>query len=309
MTTVALTARNWLAADGDHGIRLQRAIGLAIAVLGTVELFEQAVVSLWGWITTSPAIGKATIATLGTAAATAMGALPVFFARRVSERASDTMLGFGAGVMLAATAFSLILPGIEAAEVMSGNRLLAAGVVALALTGGGLIMLAMDKSVPHEHFGIRKDRFTGANIKRVWLFVAAIALHNLPEGLSVGVGFGNGDVASGIPLAVGIGIQNVPEGLVVALALVAAGYSAGFSAAVAAATGLLEPLGGLLGAGIVSASAAALPWGLGFAAGAMLFVVSHEIIPESHRKGHERHATLGLIAGFVLMMVLDTALG
>jgi ZIP family zinc transporter len=308
MTAIALNTRNWLDANGEFKVRLQRGTGLGIAALATLAVFERTF-SLWHWIISNPAIAMAAIATLGTAAATAVGALPVVFARRVSQRASDTMLGFGAGVMLAATAFSLIVPGIAAAEALSGSRLLAAGVVALALAVGSLMMLAMDKALPHEHFDGDQNLGTTVNIKRIWLFVAAIALHNVPEGLAVGVGFGNGDVASGMSLAMGIGIQNIPEGLVVALALIAAGYSAGFSTAVAAATGLLEPLGGLLGAGIISLSTTLLPWGLGFAAGAMLFVVSHEIIPESHRKGHERHATFCLVIGFVLMMVLDTALG
>jgi ZIP family zinc transporter len=139
--------------------------------------------------------------------------------------------------------------------------------------------------------------------------VLAITLHNLPEGLAVGVGFGTHGVASGSALALGIGVQNIPEGLVVALALVAAGYSRVFAASIAFASGLVEPVGGLLGAALLSVSQFMLPWGLAFAAGAMLFVVSHEIIPESHRKGHEREATIGLLAGFVVMMMLDTALG
>lgn len=309
MTTIALTTRNWLAADGNVSVRLQRSAGLLIAAFGLFALVNSAFDGAWHWVAENAAIRYAAVATLGTAAMTALGAIPVLFARRVSQLASDTMLGFGAGVMLAATAFSLIVPGIAAAEAMTGNRLVAAGVVATALAVGGLLMLIMDKVLPHEHFVKGRSAESAAEIKRIWLFVAAIALHNFPEGLAVGVAFGNGNLTSGTPLAVGIGIQNIPEGLVVALALVAVGYSAVFAASVGAATGLLEPLGGVLGSGIVSAVSALLPWGLGFAAGAMLFVVSHEIIPESHRKGHERFATLGLIAGFVVMMTLDTALG
>jgi len=308
MTAIALNTRDWLAANGDFKARLQRSAGLGIAALATIAIVEQTF-SVWQWITSTPAIGAAAVATLGTATATAVGGLPVLFARLISQRESGTMLGFGAGVMLPATAFSLIVPGVEAAESFSGSRLFAVGSIALALVAGALMMLAIDRSVPHQHSAGDRNDDTHVDSKRAWLFVAAIALHHVPEGLAVGVGFGSGDIAKEIPLAVGIGIQNIPEGLVAALALYAAGYSAKFSAAVAAATGLLEPLGGLLGAGIVSVSAASLPWGLGFAAGAMLFVVSHQIIPESQRKGHERFATIGLIAGFVLMMVLDTALG
>jgi ZIP family zinc transporter len=218
------------------------------------------------------------------------------------------MLGFGAGVMLAATAFSLVVPGIEAAATLTGSRFASVAIVALALGLGGVVMLAMDRALPHEHFVKGVEGGRARQMRRIWLFVAAITLHNLPEGIAVGVGFGAGDLSNGIPLALGIAVQNIPEGLVVAVALVAAGYSPRFGAAIAALTGLVEPVGGLLGAGIVGFSEAMLPWGLGFAAGAMLFVVSHEIIPESHRRGHEQHATLGLIAGFVLMMSLDTAL-
>jgi ZIP family zinc transporter len=253
-------------------------------------------------------MGPALIATAVTAATTALGAVPVLAARRLSLRLESSLLGFGAGVMLAATAFSLVVPGIESAGALTGSKFASVTIVALALGFGGIVMLAMDRVLPHEHFGKGVEGGRARELKRIWLFVAAIALHNLPEGLAVGVGFGGGDIGNGIPLALGIAVQNIPEGLVVAVALVAAGYTPGFGLAIAALTGLLEPVGGLLGAGIVGVSEAMLPWGLGFAAGAMLFVVSHEIIPESHRKGHERAATLGLVGGFVLMMTLDTAL-
>ena len=137
----------------------------------------------------------------------------------------------------------------------------------------------------------------------------AIALHNLPEGLAIGVGYAGNDGLRGNALATGIAIQDVPEGLVVAVALLAAGYKRWIAVGLGMASGLVEPLGAVLGASIIGWSAALLPWGLGFAAGAMLFVISHEIIPESHRKGHEAYATSGLMIGFVLMMLLDTALG
>ncbi len=308
MTAAVLTAKRWLAADGDSARRTLRTIGFLVAAAGLAAMTGEAVGTLYRWIGSNPAIAPALIATAVTAAATAAGALPVLAARGLAQRIESSMLGFGAGVMLAATAFSLVAPGIESATVFTGSRFVAVAIVALALAGGGLAMLAVDRALPHEHFikGIEGRR--AAELKRIWLFVAAIALHNLPEGLAVGVGFGGGDVGNGIPLALGIAVQNVPEGLVVAMALAAAGYTPRFAAATAALIGLSEPLGGLLGAGILGFSEAVLPWGLGFAAGAMLFVVSHEIIPESHRKGHEQQATLGLIGGFVLMMSLDTAL-
>jgi ZIP family zinc transporter len=143
----------------------------------------------------------------------------------------------------------------------------------------------------------------------VWLFVFAITLHNVPEGLAVGVGFAGENNARALPLALGIAIQNMPEGLAVAAALLTLHYSPARATAIALATGMVEPVGGLLGAGVVSISTALLPWALTFAAGAMLFVISHEIIPESHRNGHETSATVGLLIGFVLMMMFDTTMG
>ena len=141
------------------------------------------------------------------------------------------------------------------------------------------------------------------------MLVLAVTLHNLPEGMAIGVSFANGDMNIGLPLTSAIAIQDIPEGLAVAIALRGAGFSPGVAVSVAVATGLLEPLGALLGVGLSSGLALAYPLGLGLAAGAMIFVVSHEVIPETHRNGHQTPATLGLMAGFALMMVLDTALG
>ncbi|MEN6125005.1 ZIP family metal transporter [Bordetella pertussis] len=173
----------------------------------------------------------------------------------------------------------------------------------------GAVLLASDRLLPHEHFIKGKEGRASRTLRRTWLFVFAIMLHNVPEGLAIGVGYAGSDSLRGAALATGIAIQDVPEGLVVALALLAAGYSRAFSVALGMLSGLVEPLGAIVGAAVVGWSAAMLPWGLGFAAGAMLFVISHEIIPESHRKGHEVPATAGLMLGFVLMMLLDTALG
>jgi zinc transporter, ZIP family len=253
-------------------------------------------------------IGPALRATALTAAATAVGALPVLALRAVSARAQDTMLGFGAGVMLAASTFSLIVPGLAAGEALTASRWLAGSIVASGILAGAAALLAIDRWLPHEHFIKGVEGMRALAVKRIWLFVFAIALHNLPEGLAVGVGIGQDDSAKGMALATGIALQNLPEGLVVALALRTLGYSALASFGVAAATGLAEPLGGLFGAGLFGLSQALLPFGLAFAAGAMLFVVSHEIIPESHRNGHETRATLGVMIGFVAMMLLDTML-
>jgi zinc transporter, ZIP family len=249
------------------------------------------------------------LASLAAGLFTAVGALPVMVLSRIRRRVEDALMGFGAGVMLAATAFSLVLPGVDAATVYTGNTLSAALLVGAGIGLGGLFLLACHRYVPHEHFIIGPQ--SGADperMRRIWLFVFAIALHNFPEGLAVGVGFGTGDLAAGVALTIGIGLQNMPEGLVVAVAMLALGYSRWTALGVALLTGLVQPVGGLVGATVVTLAEPLLPFGLAFAAGAMLFVISHEIIPESHRKGHEGHATLGVLAGFIVMMVLDVAL-
>ena len=255
----------------------------------------------------SPMLG-ALVGGTAAAAATAFGAVPALFARRIEQRTQDALLGFGAGVMLAASAFSLVMPGIEAARQQGAGPWSAGLIVGVAILLGAALIMVLDRAVPHEHFIKGPEGRSSARLKRTWLFVFAICLHNLPEGLAIGVAYA-ADFAHGTALATGIAIQDVPEGLVVAAALLAAGYRRPFAVAIGMASGLVEPLGAVFGAAIVSHSALLLPWGLGFAAGAMLFVISHEIIPESHRKGHEAFATGGLMVGFVLMMLLDTALG
>ncbi len=254
-------------------------------------------------------VGLGLLASLLAGAATGVGALPVFFIKNVSQRVQDTMLGFGAGVMLAATAFSLIIPGIEAASGSTGSEVYAALIVSAGILLGGLFLWLSNKYSPHEHFIKGPEGANVKNLQRVWLFIIAITLHNFPEGLAVGVGFGGGDTANGIALATGIGLQNLPEGLVVALSLVTAHYSRRTAFLVALLTGLVEPIGGLIGVAAVTVAEPLLPWGLAFAAGAMLFVISDEIIPETHRKGYEKEATSGLMLGFVIMMFLDVTLG
>lgn len=242
------------------------------------------------------------------AAATAAGTLPALFARGIGQRTQDAMMGFGAGVMLAASAFSLVLPGIEAARQQGAGPWGAGLTVGIALLLGAMLIKSLDLAIPHEHFIKGPEGRSSHRLKRTWLFVFAICLHNLPEGLAIGVAFAT-DHAQGVALATGIAIQDLPEGFVVAVALIVAGYSRTRAMLVGIGSGLVEPLGAVLGASVVVAMPLLLPTGLGFAAGAMLFVVSHEIIPESHRQGHENFATGGLMIGFVLMMLLDTALG
>ncbi len=242
------------------------------------------------------------------AGATALGTLPVLFSQQFSQRAYDTMLGFGAGVMLAASALSLVIPALAAAKAQGAGSWGAGGLVGMGILAGAAILLAIDRMVPHEHFHKGLEGPESKALKRVWLFVLAISLHNLPEGLAIGVAFASPDSVGALALATGISIQDVPEGMVVAMALRSVGYGRGLSAGLGMLSGLVEPLAAVFGALVIGISASLLPWGLALAAGAMLFVISHEIIPESHRQGHEAYATGGLMIGFVIMMLLDTAL-
>ena len=287
------------------GIPMRLLVGWAIVLSG----FAVLVLQFWQSVQGNSAVQGALIGGAVAALATALGAVPVMFSQRLSDRTQDSLFGFGAGVMLAACAFSLIIPGIAAARASGASAWGAGGVVGVAILLGGAVLLVMERLLPHEHFIKGVEGQSARTLRRTWLFVFAIALHNLPEGLAIGVGYAGNDAVRASALATGIAIQDVPEGLVVAVALLAAGYKRALAVGIGMASGLVEPVGAVLGAAVVSYSAALLPWGLGFAAGAMLFVVSHEIIPESHRKGHEVYATAGLMLGFVLMMILDTALG
>ena len=245
------------------------------------------------------------MASLAAGLATGLGAIPIFFTKNISHKMLDTMLGFAAGVMLAATSFSLIVPAIE----YGGGGVRGAGITVFGILLGGVFLDLMDKYSPHVHLLEARREGGRSSLSKVWLFVIAITLHNFPEGLAVGVGFGNGDIANGITLAIGIGLQNVPEGLAVALALVRENYSSSKAFIIALFTGLVEPIGGLIGVALVQIAQPILPLGLAFAAGAMLFVISDEIIPETHKHGFERFATYGLLIGFVIMMFLDVTLG
>ena len=284
------------------------AAGLGLSLLVIVLLIVQSMAQILSE-EASTAVRYALIGGAAGFAATALGALPALVLRHVPQKIEDAMLGMAAGMMLAATAFSLLLPGIEAGEKIIGNKTAGAGLVVLGMALGVLLMLGMDEFMPHEHenagvFGAGHERTS-----RLWLFVFAIALHNLPEGMAIGVGFSQADLKVGMPLTAAIALQDLPEGLAVAIALRSAGFTAWRAVLAAAATGLLEPLGALLGVGLSSGFATAYPIGLGLAGGAMLFVVSHEVIPETHRNGHQTPATIGLMLGFALMMVLDTTLG
>lgn len=246
---------------------------------------------------------------MAAAAATSLGVVPMLFSRSYSQRFIDTMMGFGAGVMLAASGFSLILPALNVAGEQGAGPWGASSLVGVGILLGAGALFLVDRLTPHEHFVKGVEGSRGRAMRRAWLFSLAIMLHNFPEGLAIGVAFAGTDAIGAQSLAAGISIQDLPEGMVVALALCSAGYSRRVSAGIAVLSGLIEPLAAVLGVMLLGLSSVLLPWGLAAAAGAMLFVISHEIIPESHRQGHEAWATGGLMLGFVLMMMLDTSLG
>jgi ZIP family zinc transporter len=243
------------------------------------------------------------IATVGTYLLTALGTLPVLLFRTAPRRMMDAMMGFAAGVMTAASCWSLLIPAIELGGV-------APAVVGL-LAGGGFLFVA-DQLLPHLHSEF-PDEATAEGPKVAWrrstLLMFAITLHNFPEGLAVGVRFGGGDIGAATALAIGIGLQNVPEGLAIALPLRHGGMSRGRAFFWGQLSAAVEPLAGVLGAGLVLWSAAILPYGMAFAAGAMLYVVVEELIPETVRTGTTDVATLGFIGGFAVMMALDNAFG
>lgn len=284
------------------------AAGLMLSSVAILSLLIQSTINVMDG-TSTQSFRWAMMAGLAGLIATALGALPAFLIKSLPQRIEDSLLGFAAGMMLAASAFALIMPGIEAGEALFNSKLMGAMIVVLGLSLGVMLMLGLDQFTPHEH---DKTGPCGPGYEicgRVWLFVFAIALHNLPEGMAMGVSFSNGDISVGLPLSTAIALQDIPEGLAVALSLRAAGAKASLAVLIAAASGLLEPVGALIGVSLSTGSAWSYPLGLGLAAGAMIFVVSHEVIPETHRNGHQTMATVGLMIGFALMMVLDTTLG
>jgi ZIP family zinc transporter len=236
-----------------------------------------------------------TLASLAAGLATGLGGGLVVFPRKVSAKFLDASLGFAAGIMLAASTFSLIIPALEIGGVWK---------TVLGIVLGTMFLVYAEKLTPHLHW-VTGVKGPSTHLSKLWLFILAITIHNFPEGLAVGAGFGEGDFRSGTALAIGIGLQNVPEGLAVALPLLREGNTRFKAFLVALLTGLVEPCGGFLGISVVSVGKFLLPYALAFAAGAMLFVISEEIIPETHSRGNDREATFGVILGFIIMMVLD----
>lgn len=296
----------------------RRQFGLLLVLTGALVFATQTLPQLAAALAASIEslnAGPALLGGLLGAAATAAGALPVLFARRVAAQAQGLLLALAAGVMLAATCFSLLLPALNSAETLWASRPLAALAVAVGLLAGagGIALLGrlLPDEMPHDTPQAAANAPAGTNTQAarrgVLLFVLAVTLHNLPEGLAVGVS-ATADAIGGSALAWGIAIQDVPEGLAVALALASIGTRPTLAFAAGAGSGLVEPLAALIGAAAVGVSDAALPWGLALAAGAMLRVICLELLPQALRE-NTRHAGSALIGGFALMMLLDTALG
>ena len=258
---------------------------------------------------------------LGVGGATVIGALIGFIFKKASHKFSDIVLAFAAGVMLAAAVLGLIMPSVEYGhEMIAGfGRIpeLGAKGLALVMTVAGIFVGALclnlvDRLVPHLHKMADVDQEahpTNKNAGKVLLFVMAIAIHNLPEGIAAGVGFGSGNTTEALLIAGGIALQNIPEGMVIIGPMLAAGIKPGKTLAIALGTGLVEVVGTLIGYFSVTVSAAILPFALAFAGGTMLYIISDEMIPETHAHGCERGATYALLVGFCVMLVSDVLLG
>jgi len=267
------------------------------------------------WLLEYNPVLLALYATLFTWTITAMGSSMVFFFKSINKKVLNSMLGFAAGVMIAASFWSLLKPAIEMADE---NGIVSWVPAVIGFLSGGLFLLIVDKILPHLHLGLAIDKAEG--IKTTWqrsvLLVLAITLHNIPEGLAVGIAFGAlannpdaGILAGAIALAIGIGLQNFPEGAAVSIPLRREGFSRIKAFTYGQLSGIVEPIAGVIGAYLVLVVTPLLPYALSFAAGAMIFVVVEELIPES-QMGHETdYSTIGAMLGFATMMVLDVALG
>jgi zinc transporter, ZIP family len=270
------------------------------------------------WFVSLGPVMQALLAGLFTWGMTALGASIVFFTRKVNRRLLDVMLGFAAGVMIAASIWSLLLPAIDMTEARGEIAWLPA---AIGFLLGGVFLRLADQFIPHLHLGARMAEAEGVTTRwrRATLLVTAITLHNIPEGLAVGVAFGaaalhldlgiGATLSGAVALSIGIGIQNFPEGLAVSMPLRGEGASRGRAFWYGQLSGVVEPISAVIGAAAVLLVEPALPYALAFAAGAMIYVVVEELIPESQRYGNTDLATMGAMGGFTVMMILDVALG
>lgn len=281
-------------------------MGTAITLSGLLVLAGQMSDSLLAWLQALPASEAAALqGGMVAALATALGAAPALFMKRgLAERQRNALLGFSAGVMLAASFFSLLLPAIDVGAGILADRAAATALAAVALALGVGAMLFIERQVPHTH----EDEAESAARRSVWLMVLAIAIHNFPEGMAIGTALSSAQGTAGQSVTLAIALQDMPEGLVVALSLVAIGLSRWLAFAIGAASGLAEPLAAVVSSQIVGSNPLFYPIGLALAAGAMLFVVSHEMIPGTHRRGGESLSTIALTCGFAVMLVLDGSL-
>ena len=247
----------------------------------------------------------ASLTALGVGGATVIGALIGFIFKDISHKFSDIVLSFAAGVMLAAAVFGLVIPSLEHGGKL-GLLVTVAGIFV-----GALALNVIDRLVPHLHKMVGEDieGHRATSLSKVLLFVSAIAIHNLPEGIAAGVGFGSGDTTQALIIAGGIALQNIPEGMVIIGPMLAAGVKPKRTFLIAMMTGLVEVVGTLIGYFAVSVASFILPFALAFAGGTMLYVISDEMIPETHAHGSERGATYALLIGFCLMMAVDVLLG
>lgn len=251
-------------------------------------------------------MGVVMLTAIGVGGATMVGGLIGFLFKKITHKFNDITLGFAAGIMLAASVFGLITPAMEKGGTIN-TILVVSGIFA-----GCLFLSFIDRFIPHLHsvVGIKEPNNIGADkLNKVLLFVFAIAIHNLPEGIAAGVSFGTGNVSDALTVSMGIALQNIPEGMVIIAPMISAGVSKTRTLIIALMTGFVEVVGTFIGYFAIGISSVALPFILAFAGGTMIYVISDEMIPETHSHGYEKGATYSLIAGFCLMLILDTLLG
>ena len=245
---------------------------------------------------------------IGVGFATVFGSFIGFALKKIPHKFNDIVLSFAAGIMLAAAVLGLIVPSVESSTGLGGLIVVIAGIIC-----GAVFLSMMDKVVPHLHniAGVDKESHpdNASQLNRVILFVLAIAIHNLPEGIAAGVSFGTGNIADAITVSGGIALQNIPEGMVIIAPMLNSGVPKRRAFLIALATGLVEVVGTFIGYFVVSISVAILPFALAFAGGTMLYVISDEMIPETHSHGYEKGATFSLLIGFCVMLAMDVLLG
>lgn len=245
---------------------------------------------------------------VGVGFATVFGSFIGFALKKIPHKFNDIVLSFAAGIMLAAAVLGLIVPAVESSAGLGGLLVVIAGIMC-----GAVFLSMMDRVVPHLHniAGVDKENHpdNASQLNRVILFVMAIAIHNLPEGIAAGVSFGTGNIADAITVSGGIALQNIPEGMVIIAPMLNAGVPKRRAFLIALATGLVEVVGTMIGYFVVSISVAILPFALAFAGGTMLYVISDEMIPETHSHGYEKGATFSLLVGFCVMLAMDVLLG